>query len=479
MKRRDFLKVIGLAAVSASFIDAFAQGAVAKPAKPNILFVISDDLCSALSGFGHPQCKTPNLDKLAGRGIRFDRAYCQWPVCGPSRASIMTGLHPAVLKMKNNRSLFRRTAPDVTTLPQLFMNNGYYAARVSKVYHMGIPGDILEGKAGPDDPASWNETVNIKAPEQNSTGQKEDLSPKVTSAGMDFVTVRVENDDSLQADKQAVDKALEMLPKLKDKPFFLGVGLVRPHVPLVAPDDLFDKYPAKDMPLPEVPKGDLDDVPRDARRNTNAVKYKMSREQQHKVLQGYYASVSYMDQQVGRLLEGLEEAGLADSTVVVFTSDHGYNLGQHTCWQKQSLFEDTVRVPLIISVPWLSNAGQRAEEIVELVDLYPTLADLAGLTAPNYLHGTSLRPLLESPDGIKWKKKAAYTTAPWNGRSIRTDQWRYTTWSNGKKGTELYDHKDDPGEFTNLAKKSEYKDTVRELQKQMDTLTKRSTALKY
>jgi len=397
MDRRSFLKrVVCSAAAAAAMGDVLWGASVKKPAKPNVLFIMSDDLCTALSGYGHPQCKTPNLDRLAARGVRFERAYCNWPVCGPSRASLMTGLYPAALNLKGNNSKFRKAHPDLITLPQLFKNNGYYSARVSKIYHMGIPGEIIAGTSYSDDPASWDYAVNVKAPEHHSKGKFEDLSPGLNHQGMDFKVVRI-LDDSNQADKQTVDHALEILKRCKDKPFFLGVGFVRPHVPLVAPEDLFEKYPAEKMKLPYVPEGDLDDIPKAAQRNANKNKYKMSKEQQHKVLQAYYASVSYMDRQVGRLLEGLKKLGLEDNTVIVFTSDHGYNLGQHTFWQKQSLFEDTVRVPLIIVVPWLDTAGQRTKEIVELIDVYPTLAELAGLKRPGYLHGRSLKPLLENP----------------------------------------------------------------------------------
>ncbi|MCK4998609.1 MAG: sulfatase [Anaerohalosphaera sp.] len=476
MNRRSFLKrCSGLAICVAVTGDVFSAD-IKKPAKPNILFIISDDLCTALSGFGHKQCKTPNLDKLASRGVRFDRAYCNWPVCGPSRASLMTGLYPPALKLKGNSSKFRPTAPDLVTMSQLFKNNGYYAARVSKIYHMGIPGEIMAGTAKHDDAASWNHVVNITAPEQYSKGEREDLSPGVTHQGMDFQTVRL-IDDSKQADKQAVDQAIKILKGCKDKPFFMGVGLVRPHVPLVAPADLFEQYPPDQMKLPYVPDGDLDDIPEIAKRNSNSNKYKMSKDQQHKTLQAYYASVTYMDQQVGRLLDAIKELALNDNTIIVFTSDHGYNLGQHTYWQKQSLFEDTLRVPLIITAPWLNTEGQRTKQIVELIDIYPTLADLAGLKAPDYLHGKSLKPLLLNPKTSKWQPKPAYTTTVWQGKSLTTDRWRLNTWSDGQKGIELYDQQNDPEEFTNLANKSEYKGVLEKLKKQLSAIDDKSKSI--
>ena len=476
MNRRSFLKSVSGLAISAALTGNIFAAHTKKPAKPNVLFIISDDLCTALSGFGHEQCKTPNLDNLAAQSVRFDRAYCNWPVCGPSRASLMTGLYPPALKLKGNSSKFRSTAPDIVTMSQLFKNNGYYSARVSKIYHMGIPGEIMAGTALHDDAASWNHVVNITAPEQYSKGQHEDLSPGVTHQGVDFQTVRLK-DDSKQPDKQAVDHALKILNTCKDKPFFMGVGLVRPHVPLVAPADLFEQYPPDQMKLPDVPENDLDDIPEIAKRNTNANKYKMSKAQQHKALQGYYASVSYMDKQVGRLLDGVKKMGLTDNTIIVFTSDHGYNLGQHTYWQKQSLFEDTLRVPLIISAPWLKTKGQRTKQIVELIDIYPTLADLAGLKAPGYLHGKSLKPLLLNPETAKWHPKPAYTTTVWQGKSLTTQRWRLNTWSDGQKGIELYDQQNDPNEFTNLANKPEHKQTLEKLKKQLAAMDRKSKLL--
>jgi arylsulfatase A-like enzyme len=236
------------------------QWSQAENRKPNILLLLSDDLNTALSGFGHPQCKTPRLDALAKRGVRFENMHCQYPVCGASRASLMTGLYPYTNGMLGNTGKLRKNLPDVVTLSQLFRNNGYRAGRVSKIYHMGIPFEIIAGTANHDDAPSWDETVNIKAPEQNAPGEKTEWSPK-DKGSQTFTGIEASTGDLEHADGMAADAAIEFLKRNKNKPFFLGCGFVRPHVPLVAPAKYFDLYDREAMVAPKVPAGDLDDVP--------------------------------------------------------------------------------------------------------------------------------------------------------------------------------------------------------------------------
>lgn len=443
--------------------------------KPNVLFLIADDLNTALSGFGHKQCKTPNLDRLAERGVKFENMHCQYPVCGASRASIMSGLYPYSNLTLGNAGTLRGSMPNVVTLSQTFRNNGYYAGRISKIYHMRIPFEIIDGTAESDDPFSWEEAINIKAPEQNAPGELTNWSPK-DKGSQTFAGVVASGGDSDHADGMAADRAIEILDKVKDKPFFLAVGFVRPHVPLVAPKKYFDAYDRKAMQAPIVPDDDLDDVPgiiRSYKRNSTS--YGVTAELHKGLLQAYYASVSYMDAQVGRVLDALQEKGLADNTIVVFTSDHGYLLGHHHKFQKQHLFEEATRVPFIVSVPWLKDQhGRGTAKITELVDLYPTLADLAGLPAPDTLQGTSLKPLLADTDSPSWKKQQAFTISRSGGESIRTNDWRFTQWGFGEKGLELYDLKNDPGEFTNQARNPEYASVVKMLRTQL--IAKRNEA---
>jgi len=476
MNRRKFIKNFSYLSAMLPVAGSCQNNKNKASTSPNILLIMSDDLCSALSGFGHPMCKTPNLDALAARGVRFEKAYCNWPVCGPSRASLMTGIYPETIKTMNNHTRFRKHYPNLITIPQLFKQNGYHTARVSKIFHMGIPGEIINGTAHADDPKSWDETYNIKAPEQNSKGKLERLSPAVKSAGMSFNIVKIAN-DLQQADHLATNQAIKLLKNFKKQKtkFFLGVGFVRPHVPLVAPKELFNKYPLNTIKLPYVPKGDLNDIPKPAQRNSNAHKYRMNKLQQHKATQAYYAAISYMDTQVGRVLKELKKQKLEENTIIIFTSDHGYNLGQHTAWQKVSLFEDTIRVPLIIAAPqYKKNQGEKTDKIVELIDIYPTLAELANLTPPKYITGQSLIPLLQKNPTKKWEEKYAYTTSLNHGKSIRSKRWHLNLWSNGKRGIELYDHQNDPNEYTNLAKKESHKKIVQQLTKKLYTIQKNS-----
>ena len=448
---------------------------LAERKKPNILFIIADDLNTSLSGFGHKQCKTPELDSLAERGVIFNNMHCQYPVCGSSRASIMSGLYPYTNKTLGNSGSLRGSMPDVVTMSQLFRNNGYVAGRVSKIYHMGIPGDILSGSPGRDDPMSWDKVINLKAPEQNAPGEKTNWSPKNKSS-QNFTGVIAEGDDLVHADGMAAEHAISFLKANKDKPFFLAVGFVRPHVPLVAPKKYFDLYNRNEMQAPVVPDNDLDDVPkiiREYKRNSSS--YGVTSELHKGLLEAYYASISYMDAQAGKVLKALDELGLKDNTIVVFCSDHGYLLGHHNKYQKQHLFEESTRVPFILSIPWLKGQhGKKTQKITELIDLYPTLADFAGLKAPDSLQGISMKTLLENPNSAKWSKDLAFTISRSGGESIRTDKWRFTQWGFGKSGYELYDLDKDPGEFTNQAQNPEYKTVLEKLKTQL--LTKRTAA---
>jgi len=459
MKLRHTFLFAGILALTSAAISAN---------EPNVLFLMSDDLNTALSGFGHPQCKTPELDKLAERGVRFENMHCQYPVCGASRAALMSGLYPYTNGTLGNAGTLRGSMPDVLTMSQLFRNNGYHVGRVSKIYHMGIPGEIIAGTAERDDPHSWDEVVNIKAPEQNASGEKTNWSPK-NKGSQNFTGVVAEGDDLVHADGMAATHAIDFLQRHKDKPFFLACGFVRPHVPLVAPAKYFDRYDRDAMVAPVVPEDDLEDVPkiiRDYKRNSTT--YGVTPELHKGLLQAYYASVSYMDAQVGRVLNALDELGLADNTIVVFTSDHGYLLGHHHKYQKQHLFEEATRVPFIVSVPWMKNQhGKATRQITELIDLYPTLAELAGLQAPDGLQGNSMLPLLNDPLSSDWKKDVAFTISRSGGESIRTYQWRFTQWGFGAAGMELYDLKNDPGEFTNLADNPEYAGELERLQRQL------------
>ena len=445
---------------------ALAQQTAGK--KLNVLLIVADDLNTHLGCYGSGVVKTPNIDRLAARGVRFDRAYCQYPYCNPSRASLMTGLRPGTTRVFANRTHFRTNLPDCITLPQFFRMHGYFTARIGKIFHMGVPEDIAEGRAGLDDPKSWDLALNPAGKEQHSPGKGRNLTPQYTiekSSSTAFHCLASDGTGEDQADFKYATEAIRLLEKKRDQPFFLAVGFVRPHVPLVAPKRFFDIYPLAKLKAIDNVAGDRDDIPAPAITGKQP-DYGMNPAQCREALQGYYASVSFMDEQVGRLLDALQRLGLADNTIVIFVSDHGYHLGEHQLWQKQTLFEESARVPLVVATPGLKTNGKVCPRLVELVDLYPSLADLCALPTPKDLEGVSFRRLLAAPD-LAWKK-AAFTEVSRGkiiGKSLRTERWRYTEWheKKGAVGMELYDHSTDPREFTNLARDRKYAATVAEL----------------
>ncbi|TLV02305.1 sulfatase [Dyadobacter luticola] len=430
----------------------------AKP-KYNVLFIAVDDLNNDLGCYGNTFVKTPNIDRLAKRGVKFNRAYTQFPLCSPSRSSLLTGMRPDVTKIYELQTHFRKTLPDAVTIPQLFKNNKYYSARVGKIFHYGVPGQI--GTDGLDDPISWDQRVNPKGRDKTEEALIKNLTPD-RALGSALSWRASEGTDDEQTDGMIANEAIKIMTEKKSEPFFLAVGFFRPHTPYVAPKKYFDMYPVEKVPLPKEIPNDLDDVP-DAALFTKPPHWGLSVDDRKEALRGYYATISFMDAQVGKVLDALDKLKLTEKTVIVLWSDHGYNVGQHGQWMKQSLFENSARVPLIFSVPG-GTKGKTSARTVELLDIYPTLAELCGLTADQKLQGKSLVPLLEDP-GFIWDK-AAYTQVKRGqimGRSVRNERFRYTEWDEGKAGVELYDHQKDPNEFTNLAKDNNFIITVGEM----------------
>ncbi|GEM_PF-124693 len=452
-----------------------------KAAPYNVLFIISDDLTStALSCYGNQACQTPNIDAIAARGTRFTRAYCQGTYCGPSRASLMSGYYPhatGVLGYKNPRPQIG----DRETWPQLFKNNGYHTARVSKIYHMGVPGGVEQGKSeeqlhGADDEASWTERFNSPGPEWMAAGDGETLEgnpdgKRPVVGGNTFVVVEADGDDLVHSDGKTAQKAAQLIERNKDKPFWLGVGFVRPHVPFVAPRKYYEPFkPYDSNTLPEKYPGDWKDIPKAGINYKTSENMKMDLRRQQKAAGGYYASVAYMDAQVGVVMEALKKADLDDKTIVIFTSDHGYHLGEHDFWAKVSLREESASVPLIIAMPGKKPAV--CHSLVELLDLYPTTAALCGLPVADRLQGENIASLLDNPKGSV--REAAFSVAPMRkGFLLREDHWAYLQYKeDASAGIELFDMKTDPKQYTNLAKSPEHADLVRRFQSQLaDKLT--------
>ncbi len=368
----------------------------------NVLFIISDDLTvTAVSSYENKRCKTPNIDQLAKEGVRYTSAYAQYPVCGPSRASFMSGYYPNATTTFGYVSGRENIGPNRQTWSQLFKDNGYYTARVSKIFHMGVPGDIELGSNGKDDEASWTERYNSQGPEWKAEGDAELVQgnpdgTKPRKGGNVMTIVKANGGDLVHSDGKTAEKASELIRKHKNERFFLAVGFVRPHVPFVAPKSYFDPYPFAEMILPKKVEGDWDDIPKRGINYVTSVNAQMNSDQEKKAIAAYYASVAYMDAQVGKVLQTLKEEGLEDNTIVVFTSDHGFHLGEHEFWMKVSLHEESVRVPLIIKVPGKKPAV--CNSFVELLDLYPTISELAGLKASKHLQGKSLVETLDKPE---------------------------------------------------------------------------------
>ncbi len=437
----------------------------------NVLFIISDDLtANALSCYGNQVCQTPNIDAIADSGVRFTRAYCQGTYCGPSRASFMTGYYPhaiGVLGYSNPR-------PQIGNRPtwsQHFKNNGYYAARVSKIFHMGVPGGIEKGDDGSDDERSWTERFNSQGPEWKALGTGETLEnnpdgKKPAVGGNTFVVVEADGDDLVHSDGKTAAKAVELIQQHRDEPFWLGVGFVRPHVPFVAPRSYYEPFlPYESMQLPKRMSDDWNDIPKAGINYKTSLNMKMDIRRQKKAIGGYYASVSYMDAQVGKVMRALEDNHLKEKTIVIFTSDHGYHLGEHDFWAKVSLRDESAGVPLIVAVPGKKPAV--CNSLVELLDLYPTIASLCGLKIPNNIQGKDISALIDDPAASV--RKAAFSVAPMRkGFLLREDRWAYIQYGeDADAGIELFDTESDPQQFHNLASSAPHQTIVERFKQDM------------
>jgi len=435
------------------------RGQSPNPPIRNGLFMVSDDLrAGALGCYGNKTCKTPNIDKLAKGGLVFDRAYCQGSWCLPSRTSFMYS---------------RYKGGGQVTLAQHFKENGFYSARSGKIFHMAVPDDIMNGSDGADVPASWTERFNSRGSESLTPGDYACMNLNVFTNGMQgrqssgmphrmFVSVICDGDGSDQPDYKTAAKTIELLQKHKDSPFFIAAGFVRPHYPMVAPRKYFEPYRWQEMQLPEQVGNDLDDIPEAGRAKNRSANNGLANhpENQKRMWAAYYAAVAFMDAQVGRVLDELERLGLRQTTAIVFISDQGYHLADHTFWEKANIHEQVTRVPLILSVPGF--APGRSDSIAELVDLFPTLSELAGLPAPIATQGTSLVPILK--DHSSTVKEGALSFN--NGSGWRTKDWAYLRYTDGSE--ELYDMQADPGQITNLASDPKHAGELKKMARSMD-----------
>jgi len=434
-------------------------GQDSRPPKLNVLFIAADDMNVGLGCYGHPLVRTPNIDRLAARSLRFERAYCQFPLCNPSRSSLLTGLRPDSTRVLENRAFFRANHRDIVTLPQLFRQSGYFVSRIGKMYHYGVPGQI--GTDGMDDPVSWDRVVNPKGRDKADEKDVINLVPSNKNIGGSLTYFVAKGSDDEQTDALIADEAVRQLQERKDAPFFLAVGFFRPHVPCVATQEDFDLYPLDKISLPSA---DRTGIPEMAIATVRPPNYGLTEKELKPMIQAYYAATTLMDKQLGKLLDAIDRLQLAERTVIVFWGDHGWSLGERGMWQKMSLFEESARVPLLLHAPGMAAKGKSTGRLAELVDLYPTLSDLCGLVSNPALEGTSLKPLLDHPEQ-PWKKGAftQVTRGEKMGRSVRTERWRYTEWDAGAAGVELYDHDADPKELKNLSSEPARAKTVDEL----------------
>lgn len=453
------------------FVGLWLAPLQAEPPK-NVLFIVSDDLNNRLGCYGDPLAISPNIDRLAARGTRFDRAYCTFPLCGPSRNSILTGLYPNSTGIYNNGQIFRQTIPKQASLPHALRRAGYFAGRIGKMYHYNVPSSV--GTNGHDDSASWEMELNPAGVDRLLEEPKiTTLVPNQFGGTLSWYASPAptsQHTDAMQA-KDAV-WVLERFAKERDKPFFLGLGFFRPHTPYVAPRKYFDLHDPKKFTLVSDVEEDRKDIPRPGLASGKKEQDEMSDAQRREALQAYYASVTFMDEQVGVVVDAVDRLGLSDSTMIIFTSDHGYHLGEHGLWQKMSLFEESTRVPLIIAAPGQSKPGTSVRVPVSQVDIAPTALEWSRATGPNNLQGQSLAPMLRDPSvqGRGWaltQVSRGGQNDPFFGYSIRTPRYRYTEWGEGSRGRELYDHDHDPGERTNLAESADHQSIAHELQSKL------------
>ncbi|MBN2508300.1 MAG: sulfatase [Verrucomicrobia bacterium] len=417
---------------------------------------------SDLGCYGHPLVRSPHLDGLARNGVRFDRAYCQFPLCSPSRTSLMTGLRPDATRVFDLHTHFRSVIPNVQTLPQLLMAHGYYAARVGKIYHYGNPGQI--GTSGLDDPPSWREVVNPRGRDKDEEHLLKNFTPK-RGLGSALSVLAAEGRDEEQTDGIVASETIRLIEQHRDQPFFIACGFYRPHCPYIAPKAYFDLYPLDQITLPPLTRPPADTLPPLALASTKPWPwFGVTEDQARQSKQAYYACISFVDAQIGRLLAALDRLGLREKTLIVFWSDHGYHLGEHGLWMKQSTFEESARAPLIFSGAGVAARGKACPNPVEFVDIYPTVADLCGLNPPLGLAGASLRPLLENPSA-PWDRPAftQVNRGGVPGHSVRTARWRYIEWDQGRQGVQLYDHHRDPHELNNLAADPQFAPVIAEL----------------
>lgn len=428
--------------------------------KTNVIMVVIDDLRTELGCYGVDAMHSPSIDRFAQKGMLFNHAYAQYPVCNPSRSSFLSGLRPDEVGIISNTVPLRRVQPNLVTLPQLFRENGYFTAGIGKIFHLSV--DHADERALFVDPLSWD--YFFDALDGTTKTGRQGAGRNLTNGKIPWATWKAAaGDDADQPDGINNLEVLKVLEDNHERPFFIGYGIHKPHDPFIAPKKYFEFYPEGRTQLAEEPEGRSKRIkmaiPNDR------IFAEFTDQERREFKRAYQAGVSFADAQVGKLMDRLDQLELWDSTIVIIMGDHGYHLGEHDWWNKVTVFEDGARAPMLIWVPDALGMGKPTDSLMEFIDLYPTLVDYAGLAPPHKLSGASLRPVLEDPNVSV--KEAAYTQVTRGpkvmGRSVRTRRWRYTEWGEGKHGVELYDHSKDSGEYYNLSANPEYAHVVSQM----------------
>ena len=423
-------------------VPAVMRGAARKP---NVLFIVSDDLNNALGCYGHPIIKSPNIDRLAEQGVRFDHSYCQFPLCSPSRTSFLSGLRPDTTHIWGNQTRLRQFKKDIVFLPEYLARAGYFTARVGKVAHDRFEDDV-----------KWNISEDARREGEDTPSFQKPGQPRLVGS---LHWKPTDNTDEQEPDGSSARRLVEIIEQHKHQSFFIGAGFHKPHEGWSAPKKYFDLYPPEKIPMPD-PHREAPPIAVTDHHNPNIPKEKFQQ-----AIAAYYACISFMDAQVGVLLDALDRMKLTDNTMIMLIGDNGYHLGEHGMWRKMSLYEESARVPLIVATPG-KKRGAACGRLIEAVDLCPTILEYCGVPVPKNLEGLSLLPLLDNPNR-PWKK-GAFTMQPRSrdtiGRSVRTERYRYTEWGN-ENTAELYDHQTDPRENHNLVEDAKSIDTLTEMRK--------------
>ena len=425
-----------------------------KKTDKNVLFIVVDDLNTTLGCYGHPVVKTPNIDKLAERGVRFNHAYCNYSVCGPSRGSFLTGLRPESIKVLDNRTPLKGVLGDKITLPYLFKMNGYYTMSLGKVFH---------GPKEDNDPKAWDEIYAYSATDIGKTGVGRNMTGDVLKWCQ---WMAAEGDDEDQADGQNAKKAVEFIKTKREKPFFLAVGFHKPHDPFIAPQKYFDLYPLEICRPPVLPEGWKPPYKHTLPGETVTFN-KFTDLDKREFLRSYYACTSFTDAQIGKLVAALEETGQLENTLIILFGDHGYHLGEHNWWNKVTIFEKGTNAPFIMAGQSVGQKGAVSDAMFEYVDIYPTLANLFHLkNTPGDLEGKSFAEVVNNPKlPFRNEVRAIIGRGNMLGKMVKNKNYRYIEWDNGKMGKELYDQENDPVEYNNLAENPGYSNVIVEMKK--------------